>query len=81
MACPEGWRQRRTDETESGYTDNVLKIEMNMSAVKNVEGLADGEVAVTGEVGDMVRLPMMRGVQARTQSYHCRPETDNTIVA
>ncbi len=50
MAYLEGELRRRTDEVEGEHTGYVLEVEVDMSAVKNVEELVDGEVAVTGEV-------------------------------
>ena len=50
MTYLEGELQRRTDEAEGEHTGYVLEVEIDMSAVKNVEELVDGEVAITGEV-------------------------------
>ena len=43
-------RKHVSDESEGEHTGYVLEIEVDMSAVGDAEGLADGGVAVTGEV-------------------------------
>lgn len=50
MTYLEGELRRRINEAESEHTGYVLEVEVDMSAIKNVEELVDGEVAVTGEV-------------------------------
>ena len=43
-------RRHVSDESEGEHAGYVLEIEVDMSAVGDAEGLADGGVAVTGEV-------------------------------
>ena len=43
-------RRHVSDESEGEHTGYVLEIEVDMSAVGDAEGLADGGVAVTGEL-------------------------------
>lgn len=50
MAYLEGELRRRTDESEGEHTGYVLEIEVDMSTVKDVEELENGEVAVTGDI-------------------------------
>ena len=50
MTYLEGELRRSIDEAEGEHTGYVLEVEVDMSAVKNVDELIDGEVAITGEV-------------------------------
>jgi hypothetical protein len=56
MAYLEGQLQRRTDETGDEHTGYVLEIEVDISAIQNIEEMLNGEVAVTGEV-ELVDYP------------------------
>jgi hypothetical protein len=56
MAYLEGQLQRRTDEARDEHTSYVLEIEVDMSAIKNIEEMVNGEVAITGEV-ELVDYP------------------------
>ncbi len=51
MAYLEGQLRRRIEETEDEHTGYVLEVEVDMSAVGDVEAVVDGQVAITGEVG------------------------------
>jgi hypothetical protein len=50
MAYLEGRLQRQSAEEEVEHTGYVLRIEVEMSAVQNVEELVDEQIAITGEV-------------------------------
>lgn len=50
MAYLEGRLQRQNAEEEVEHTGYVLRIEVEMSAVQNVEELVDEQIAITGEV-------------------------------
>ncbi len=56
MAYLEGQLQRRTDEAGDEHTGYVLEIEIDISAIQNIEEVVNGEVAVTGEV-ELVDYP------------------------
>lgn len=53
MAYLEGRLQRQSDQEtgeEGEHTGYVLRVEVEMSAVQNVEELVDEQIAITGEV-------------------------------
>lgn len=50
VAYLEGQLRRRTEEAEDEHTGYLLEVEVDMSAVDDVEEVVDGQVAVTGEV-------------------------------
>jgi hypothetical protein len=50
VAYLEGQLRRRTEEGEDEHTGYLLEVEVDMSAVDDVEEVEDGQVAVTGEV-------------------------------
>jgi hypothetical protein len=50
MAYLEGQLRRSIDEAEDEHTGYLLEVEVDMSAVDDMEGIIDGQVAVTGEV-------------------------------
>lgn len=50
MAYLEGRLQRQSAEEEVEHTGYVLRIEVEMSAIQNVEELVDEQIAITGEV-------------------------------
>jgi hypothetical protein len=50
VAYLEGQLRRSSDEVEDEHTGYLLEVEVDMSAVDDVEGIIDGQVAVTGEV-------------------------------
>lgn len=50
MAYLEGRLLKRADGTEDEHTGYVLEIEVDMSAVRNAEGMAGEGVAVTGNL-------------------------------
>src|ERR671921_326791 len=41
----------RTEEAEDEHTGYLLEVEVDMSAVDDVEEVVNGQVAITGEVG------------------------------
>lgn len=43
-------RKHAPSESEGEHTGYVLEIEVDMSAIRDAEGLADGGVALTGDV-------------------------------
>ena len=51
MAYLEGQLRRRIEEAEDEHTGYLLEVEVDMSAVDDVEEVVDGQVAITGEVG------------------------------
>ncbi len=51
MAYLEGLLRRRTEEAEGEHTGYLLEVEVDMSAVDDLEEVVDGQVAITGEVG------------------------------
>ncbi len=51
MAYLEGQLRRRIEEAEGEHAGYVLEVEVDMSAVGDVEEVVDGQVAITGEVG------------------------------
>jgi hypothetical protein len=56
LAYLEGQLQRRTDEAGEEHTGYVLEVEVDMSAIQNIEEVINGEVAITGEV-ELVDYP------------------------
>ncbi len=50
MAYLEGRLQRQSAGEEGEHTGYVLRVEVEMSAVHNVEELVDEQIAITGEV-------------------------------
>ena len=56
MAYLEGRLQRQDAGDEGEHTGYVLRVEVEMSAVQNVEELVDEQVAITGEV-ELVDYP------------------------
>lgn len=50
MAYLEGWLRRAENEPEGEHTGYMLEIEVEMSAVEDVEGLVGDQLAVTGDV-------------------------------
>lgn len=50
MAYLEGYLQRHNAEDEDEHTGYVLQVEVEMSAVRNVEELVEERIALTGEV-------------------------------
>ena len=50
MAYLEGRLRESVSEPEGEHTGYILEIEVDMSAVQNVEELANEQVAITGEV-------------------------------
>ena len=50
MAYLEGRLRGNIGEFEGEHTGYVLEIEVDMTAVTNMEELVDGEAAITGEV-------------------------------
>jgi hypothetical protein len=51
VAYLEGLLRRRTEEAEGEHTGYLLEVEVDMSAVDDLEEVVDGQVAITGEVG------------------------------
>ena len=51
MAYLEGQLRRRIEEAEDEHTGYLLEVEVDMSAVDDLEEIVDGQVAITGEVG------------------------------
>jgi hypothetical protein len=51
VAYLEGQLRRRTEEAEDEHTGYLLEVEVDMSAVDDVEEVVNGQVAITGEVG------------------------------
>ncbi|HZY64802.1 MAG TPA: hypothetical protein VFE21_02850 [Rubrobacteraceae bacterium] len=50
MAYLEGWLRRAENEPQGEHTGYMLEIEVDMSAVEDVEGLVGDQLAVTGDV-------------------------------
>jgi hypothetical protein len=50
MAYLEGYLQRQSTQDADEHTGYVLQVEVEMSAVQNVEELVNEQVAITGEV-------------------------------
>ena len=50
LAYMEAYLRRSTDEVEGEHTGYVLEVEVDVSAIQNLEELVDEQVAVTGDV-------------------------------
>lgn len=50
MAYLEGRLRRVPDRPENEHTGYVLEVEVELSSVVNVEGILEGQVAITGDV-------------------------------